>query len=302
MSDSVPESVSDAERLDALLEAMHAAADAAGEITRVRFRRPLEVENKTGDGAFDPVTSADRDAEKAIRARLARAFPEIAFHGEESAATPGDGVVPAATDPGGSARAAARWVVDPIDGTRSFVSGIPLWGTLIALEDGRDVPLGLLDQPVLGERYVGRPGGAFLHARGSVRRLRARSGRRLEEAVLCCTSPEMFDRASGELAAFERVAARARLVRFGTDCYAYAQLAAGHVDAVVESDMKPWDILALVPLVRGAGGRVSDWRGGPPASDGRVVAAGSAALHEALLERLSEVPPATGGTEGATRS
>ena len=192
-----------------------------------------------------------------------------------------------------AARRASRgacWVVDPIDGTRAFITGMPLWGTLIALNDGREATLGLLDQPVLGERYVGRRDGAFLHARGSVRRLRARSGRTLAQASLCCTTPDMFD--ADERAAFERLAAAARLVRYGGDCYAYAQLAAGHVDLVVESDLKPWDVQALVPLVRGAGGLVSDWSGGAAEAGGQIVAAGSPALHAEAMAVLGRAVPA----------
>lgn len=277
----------DAAHLARLLESMHGAADAARDITRARFREPLAIDDKAEGDAFDPVTSADRDAEAIIRDHLERAHPDIGFLGEESAQASERAAGRAA---GSSSSAGARWVVDPIDGTRAFISGMPLWGTLIALHDGCEVRLGLLDQPVIGERYVGQPGGAMLHAGGSVRRLAARRGRVLAEAVLCCTTPEMF--APGEeLAAFERIARAARLVRYGGDCYAYAQLAAGHVDVVVESDLKPWDVQALIPIVRGAGGVLSDWSGGDGADGGQIVAAGSAELHAEVLARLAARSP-----------
>ena len=265
--------------LVALLDAAHAAADAAAPVTLGGFRAGLEVEDKSAGGApagtFDPVTRADREAEAAIRDALAARFPDVGFTGEESA-----GTGPARAD--GTDR---RWVVDPIDGTRAYVAGIPVWGTLVALVEAGEPVLGLLDQPYLGERFVGHPGGAVLHARGTRRELRARAGRRLEAAVLCATAPEMFDPA--ERAAFERVARAALTVRWGTDCYGYAMLAAGAVDAVVEAGLAPWDVAALVPIVRGAGGVVTDWRGGPAFGSTAVAASGSAALHEEVLARLA---------------
>jgi len=275
MPSSSPAPPFDTARLARLLEAMHDAADKARHVTRSRFRAPLVVDDKGPGDAFDPVTDADRDAEALIRERLLRAAPEIAFRGEESSADAGD-----ASDAGPS------WVVDPIDGTRAFITGMPLWGTLIALHDGVDVALGLLDQPILGERYVGGPDGAVLYVEGSVRRLGTRTGRTLAEASLCCTTPAMFTDEE-EREAFGRVAERARLVRYGGDCYAYAQLAAGHVDVVIEADLQPWDIQALIPIVRGAGGVVSDWRGRSAAGGGRVVACGSDELHAEVLARLA---------------
>ena len=265
--------------LAALLDAAHAAADAAASITLEGFRAGLAVDDKSGPGgAFDPVTRADRDAEAAVRDVLAARFPDLGFVGEESSAAAGPA---GATGP----RDGRRWIVDPIDGTRAYVAGIPVWGTLIALADGDEPLLGLLDQPWLGERFVGHPDGAVLHAHGRARRLEARTGRELSRAVLCATDPDMF--APGERVAFERVAARAAIRRWGTDCYGYAMLAAGTVDVVVEAGLAPWDVAALIPIVRGAGGVVTDWRGGPALGGSRVAAAGSAALHAEVLERLA---------------
>jgi len=273
----------DAARLEPLLESMHRAADAARDITLHAFRAPLSIDNKASgnrlDGsdvaAFDPVTNADRETEACLRDCLARAHPEIGFVGEESSSP----------DTPHVASEIAHWVVDPIDGTRAFMSGIPLWGTLIALNVGGQIPLGLLDQPVLGERYVGRPGKSCWFVGGSERRLATRTGVALAAATLSCTSTEMFV-AGREREAFDRVARQARLVRYGGDCYAYAQLAAGHVDVVVEADLAPWDIQALVPLIREAGGVVTTWSGSDPAGGGRVVAAGSQALHEEVMSLL----------------
>ena len=268
------------ERLAACLASMHRAADAARTVTAARFRDAggaLAVDDKgAGGDVFDPVTDADREAEALIRACLHRDHPDIGFVGEESAA---------AGAPGFGDGAGPTWVVDPIDGTRAFITGMPLWGTLVALHDGRGVALGLLDQPILDERYVGTPDGATLRAGGATRPLASRGGRALAAASLCCTTPDMFA-AGEERAAFERVAARARLVRYGGDCYAYARLAAGFVDVVVESDLRAWDVQALIPIVVGAGGVISDWSGGPAVDGGRVVAAGSAALHAEALALL----------------
>ena len=273
--------------LAAPLDAAHAAADAAAAVTLAGFRADLPVDDKGagrgdgtgGGGVFDPVTRADREAEAVIRAALAERCPDVGFVGEESAGGAGAG------ERGASGAAAGRrWIVDPIDGTRAYIAGIPVWGTLVALADGAEPVLGLMDQPWLGERFVGHPDGAVLHDRHGTRPLRARTGRRLGAAVLCATSPEMFPAA--DRAAFDRVAADALTVRWGTDCYGYAMLAAGHVDAVVEAGLSAWDVAALVPVVRGAGGVVTDWRGGPPLGASAVVAAGSAALHAEVLARL----------------
>ncbi len=260
----------------ALLEAAHAAADAAARITLAGFRGSLVVEDKSaGDADYDPVTRVDRDAESAIREVLRARCPDIGFVGEESSAGP----APAVGD-------GPRWVVDPIDGTRAYVAGIPVWGTLIALAGTGQDDFGLLDQPFLGERFVGHALGTTLRSRDAVRPLRTRRGRALDAAVLCATAPEMF--APGEQAdAFARVARDAMTVRWGTDCYGYAMLAAGHVDAVVEAGLAPWDIEALIPVVRGAGGTISDWRGGPPSGSSCIAAAGSASLHAELLLRLA---------------
>lgn len=254
-----------------LLLAAEQAADAAAEVTLRHFRADVRVENKAGDTAFDPVTEADRMAELAIRERLLAEFPDIGFHGEEHDVVAGQNGL--------------TWVVDPIDGTRAFMSGMPMWGTLIGLFDGQDAVLGVMDQPYLQERYVAAHGQSWLYCRGRRQALRSRAQVSLEEATMYCTTPDMFATDESR-AAFVRVRDAVRLSRYGGDCYAYALLAAGHVDVVLDCDLKPYDIVALIPLIEAAGGVISNWQGESAADGGFVVAAGSPQLHERTLAML----------------
>ena len=254
--------------LDAFLALAGELADAAGAAIRPWFRKPMAVDDKPDRS---PVTAADRAAETAMRELIAAHFPGHGIVGEEFAPLNDD--------------AEYVWVLDPIDGTKSFISGVPLFGTLIALcERGRPI-LGVIDQPVSRERWIGargRPttfGGSPVHSRACAR---------LGEATLFATTPEMF---RGEDAArFARLASAAKLVRFGADCYAYGLVAAGSIDLVAEASLKPYDFCALVPIVEGAGGVATDWQGGPLglASDGRILVAGDAAAHAAALALLGE--------------
>jgi inositol-phosphate phosphatase / L-galactose 1-phosphate phosphatase / histidinol-phosphatase len=240
----------------ALAEAL---ADAARDVIRGHFRRPLAVDDKSD---LSPVTIADRAAEAAMRALIERHFPEDGIIGEEH----------------GSVRAEAEhvWVLDPIDGTKSFISGIPLFGTLIALaRRGRPV-LGIIDQPILEERWLG--------AAGRVTTLngapaRARRCAALAQASLFCTAPEIMFRGA-DAAGFARLQHAVKLFRAGADCYAYAQLASGLVDLVVEGNLKPYDYCALAPVIEGAGGSVTDWQGRALdlGSDGRIIACGDPSL------------------------
>ena len=234
-------------------------ADAARAVVRRYFRRPLAVEDKSD---LSPVTIADREAEAAMRRLIEERFPEHGILGEEH----------------GSVRAEAEhlWVLDPIDGTKSFISGIPLFGTLIALlHRGRPV-LGVIDQPNLAERWIGAEGRptTLNGARVETRRCPA-----LASATLFSTAPEsMFQDA--DALGFARLRAAVKLTRTGADCYAYAQLASGFIDLVVEAQMKPYDYCALVPVIAGAGGVITDWQGEALGlhSDGRVFACGDPAL------------------------
>ncbi len=252
-----------------LVEVAHALADAAAAETLPRFRRPLDVEDK-GEGAFDPVTEADRAAEAAMRAVLAARRPRDAVLGEERGARAGT--------------SGLTWVLDPIDGTRAFIAGVPVWGTLIAVGDADGPAFGIIDQPYTAERFWGGFGAAGLSRAGAEAPLRTRACAGLAQATLLTTHPEIGGPA--ERAAFERLAARCRLVRFGLDCYGYAMVAAGHADLVVEAGLHPYDIQGPMAVVEAAGGVVTDWEGGPAQGGGRVVAAGDAGLHRAAIEAL----------------
>lgn len=254
--------------LDALVAFAHRLADAAGEVHRRYFRTPVAVDTKPDQS---PVTIADREAEAAIRELLARHHPGHGIWGEEH----------------GQERLDAEhvWVIDPIDGTKSFITGRPLFGTLIALlHRGRPV-LGIIDQAILRERWLGVAGRPTTH-NGTAVRTRACPG--LAQATLCSTSPYLF--AEGyERDAFERLARAVKLPLFGGDCYAYGLLAMGFADLVLEADLEPYDYLALVPVIEGAGGRLTDWQGRPLglSSDGRVLAAGDDRAHAQALALLA---------------
>ncbi|MFQ5534813.1 MAG: histidinol-phosphatase [Sphingomonadales bacterium] len=251
------------------LEFTDRLADAAAEITVSCFRTPLTVADKTDpdDEDFDPVTEADRRTEAVLRAIIEAHYPDHGILGEEQARKQG--------------KSPFFWVIDPIDGTRSYISGIPLWGTLIALNNGIRPIVGMMDQPILGERFTGTPDGAFRNGEP----VSTRPCPDLSKAILFTTDPDMFEE-SGELKAFREVERQVKLRRFGGDCYAYCLLARGLVDLVIEGDLKPYDIQALIPIVEGAGGIVTTWDGGPADNGGLVVAAGDKRLHAQALEIL----------------
>jgi len=256
-----------------LLAAAHDLADAAGAKIRPHFRKPRAVENKDRGAGFDPVTEADKAAERAMRSLIRRRFPAHGILGEEYAAHDGAGRY--------------RWVLDPIDGTRAFICGFPLWGVLIGLLDGDDPILGMMDQPYSGERFWAAGTKAHMRdAAGKTRTLKTRDCKRLQDAVLVSTSPDLFQSAD-EQAAFARVRDTVRMTRYGGDCYAYAMLAAGQIDLVVEAGLKAVDIVALIAIIERAGGRVTTWTGETAIHGGRIVAAGDPRLHEAALRRLA---------------
>jgi myo-inositol-1(or 4)-monophosphatase len=240
-------------------------ANVARRIARQHFRMPLAVASKT-DGT--PVTVADRGIEDHMRRLIRAAFPGHAIRGEEFAAE-GSGEF--------------TWVLDPIDGTKSFISGYPLFGSLIALLRGTRAVLGVLEVPALGERWVGADGRGTLFDGKSARTSDCRS---LEQAMLYTTTAETFEGA--DRSGFEALAARCALRRYGGDCYLYGMLASGYCDLVIEASLKPHDFMAVIPIVTGAGGRISDWRGAPldVSSDGRVIAAATEELWRESLEVL----------------
>ena len=256
-----------------LLDFAYRTAIAAGPGILSHFRQPISIDNKGGTDLYDPVTEADRAAETVIRRAIATAYPGHGIRGEEQGWQRG-------TTP-------YTWVIDPIDGTRSFILGQMHWATLIALNDGEGVVVGVAHQPYVGESFLGFAGGQALWRRdGAQRSLHTRRCASIRDAVVACTDPAMF-REPSELAAFQRVAAEARLTRYGGDCYAYCMVAAGHVDLVIETELKPHDVMALVPIVQGAGGIMTTWENGPPQHGGRIVAAGDRRVHAQALQLLN---------------
>ncbi len=253
--------------LDEYLALALSLADAAGEAIRLYFRQPLAVDDKPD---LSPVTIADRAAEQAMRSLIERRFPDHGIIGEEL----------------GRLRENAEfvWTLDPIDGTKSFISGVPLFGTLIALTRAEHPILGIIDQPISRERWVGVAGRPTT-LNGSVVHCRACAG--LAAATLFATTPDMFK--GGDAAAFARVSDAVKLTRFGADCYAYGLLAAGFIDLVLEANLKPYDFCPMVPIVEGAGGLATDWRGAPLdlTSEGRALIAGDRRTHEAALALLA---------------
>ncbi|MCO8145537.1 inositol monophosphatase family protein [Rhodovulum tesquicola] len=259
---------------DDLIATAHALADAARAATLVHFRgAALGVESKSQAG-FDPVTCADREAEAAMRAVLAERRPDDAILGEELAGVTGS--------------TGLTWVLDPVDGTRSFMCGTPTWGVLIAVADETGPFFGLIDQPYIGERFIGGLGLAELQARAGHRKLKTSMPRPLAEASLFTTFPEIGS--ADEARAFAELAAQVRLTRYGLDCYAYALLALGQIDLVVEAGLQAYDVQAPIAVIEAAGGIVTDWRGGSAHQGGRVIAAANSAVHAEALEILSRTP------------
>jgi myo-inositol-1(or 4)-monophosphatase len=257
-----------------LLKVANEAADAARVVTLAYFRGSnLDTESKLDQG-FDPVTIADRGAEKAMRAVIERLRPDDAIEGEEFG--PKEGT------------SGLTWVLDPIDGTRGFISGTPTWGVLLAVRCDTQVHLGMIDQPYIGERFIGGCGKAEVVGPHGVQALRAKvacdAAVPLKTAIVFTTFPEVGT--LEERAGFEAVAEKCQLTRFGMDCYAYALLAVGQIDLVIESGLQPYDILGPLGVVEASGGLVTDWQGGSALKGGRVIAAANADVHAAALEIL----------------
>jgi myo-inositol-1(or 4)-monophosphatase len=249
----------------------HRLADSAGAAILPHFRARGLVANKSAD-SFDPVTEADRQAETAMRAMIEAAFPDHGISGEEFPDKPSSGP--------------HRWLLDPIDGTKAFVMGMPVWGTLIGLmENGRPI-VGMMDQPFTGERFWGSGEGAFFRDRsGQPGPIATRRCGALSEAILAATTPDMFK--NGEPERFARLSQACRLTRFGGDCYSYCMLAMGFIDIVAEASLKPYDIIPLIPVIEAAGGKVTTWEGGDPVGGGRILAVGDPALHDAAMAMLA---------------
>jgi myo-inositol-1(or 4)-monophosphatase len=247
-------------------------ADASGAVIRPYFRQRIEVAHKPGRAPFDPVTEADKGGERAIRAIIERERPDDGILGEEYGARPG--------------RNGLRWVLDPVDGTRAFITGRHEWGSLIALEENEVPVLGLLDQPVLGERFLGVNGRSVLIEGDKRTPLKVRECALIEEAILCATDPSAYF-TPPQQAAFHRVQAAVRMTRYCGDCYLFAVLAMGFIDIVIEANFNRWDIAALIPLVEGAGGIITSWDGTDCRDGKTILACGDRRVHEVAMKLLN---------------
>jgi histidinol phosphatase-like enzyme (inositol monophosphatase family) len=253
-----------------LVATAHALADAARAATLQYFRRADLTADTKEETRFDPVTAADRLSEQRMREILATRRPQDAILGEEFGATVGS--------------TGLTWVLDPIDGTRGFLSGTPTWGVLISVRDASGPIYGIIDQPYIGERFEGGLGRAEVNGPTGRSVLRTRPARSLAEAIVMTTFPEVGQ--PDEARAFHAVASKARLVRYGTDCYAYALVAAGSIDLVIEAGLQAYDVQAPIAVITAAGGIVTDWHGRPAHDGGQILAAANPTIHAEALAHL----------------
>jgi myo-inositol-1(or 4)-monophosphatase len=256
---------------DKLVAFANRLADASGAVIRPFFRQRIDVVHKPGRAAFDPVTEADKGAERAIRAIIERERPDDGILGEEYDEKPG--------------RNGLRWVLDPVDGTRGFITGRHEWGSLIALEENEVPVLGILDQPVLGERFIGVNGRSVLVEGEKRTLLKVRECAEIKDAILCATDPSAYFTPEQQ-AAFQRVKAAARMTRYCGDCYLFAALALGFIDIIIEAGFNRWDIAALIPLVEGAGGVITSWEGGDCRDGKTILACGDRRIHAEAIKLL----------------
>jgi myo-inositol-1(or 4)-monophosphatase len=247
-----------------------AIANAAAQAILPHFRKLDNVSNKLTDG-FDPVTVADRNAERAIRDLIIQHFPDDGIVGEEFTAE--------------NRRAERTWIIDPIDGTRAFISGLPVWGTLVGRIDGSRAKIGMMAQAFTGEKFMGNGERALFQHGSTIIDLKTRTTADLSDAILFTTTPALFTET--ELPVYQSIEDTTKLARYGTDCYGYAMVAAGQIDLVIESGLNVYDIAPLIPVIEGAGGIVTDWSGQRCEEGGQILAAANAQLHEQALERLA---------------
>jgi len=258
-----------------LIDFLDTLADAASDAILPHFRTRMDemgaLGNKEAGGGFDPVTIADKAGEAAMRSLIGQHFPDHGILGEEFENLRLD--------------AQNVWILDPIDGTRSFISGLPVWGVLIGHKQDGHAHVGMMAQPFTGERFVGDCKTAWLTHNGQKTPLKTRPCEALGDATFFTTAPELFE--GDAVSKYQAIAEQVRLQRYGTDCYAFAMLAAGHVDVVIEDGLKPFDIAALIPVIEGAGGRITTWDGSNAVEGGAIVASGDPALHDTLLRALA---------------
>ncbi len=248
--------------------------DASGKVINHYFRSPVDVIDKAdkGPGVYSPVTKADRGAEETIRVMINETYPDHGIIGEEFGNE--------------NANSEYVWVLDPIDGTKAFITGLPTFGTLIALLRNGKAVIGAMNQPYVGDRFIGTPGQSTLNGNS----IKTRACPSLGAARLGITDMEMM-KTDAQRRAFDSVATQVEYIRVGGDCYLYTLLAAGQFDLVIEGDLMPWDIQALIPIVEGAGGIVTHWDGAPILGGGWVIAAGDAALHAQAVTLLKDAAP-----------
>jgi myo-inositol-1(or 4)-monophosphatase len=249
-------------------------AKIAGDAILPLFRTRSSIDNKSAEG-FDPVTEADRAGERVMRRMIAERFPDHGIIGEEFAPKP--------------ARSRFQWVLDPVDGTRAFICGLPVWTTLIALTERSRPVLGLVSQPFIGETFIGGPFGSWSEHRSIQHRLNVRPAEVLKNAVLTTVAPELY-RTARQRAVLDLMRARTRMIRYGGDAYFFALLAAGSIDIAIDANLKPYDIAALIPIIEGAGGIVSTWEGSDAAEGGDIIAAASPGLHAEALRLMHSLP------------
>ena len=254
-----------------MLEFARATIEAAGPIALKYFRLPLTVENKAGTSRFDPVTVVDREIEAFIKDRISNAYPGHTIVGEETGTRQGNDSI--------------RWFIDPIDGTRAYISGVPMWGILVGLMEGSNCCFGLMHQPYLQETYTGSIAGSFISKGETSQPLTTRETMELADAILYCTHPDVFSDKQ-DFTTFKVIAKQCRLMRYGGDCYSYCLLAQGCIDLVIEADLKAYDIVPLIPIIEAAGGMVTDWQGNRPVNGGKVVASANSVLHEKVLQLM----------------
>jgi len=254
-----------------LVATAHELADVARVATLSHFRtRSLVAETKETH-RFDPVTAADRLSEERMREVLARRRPTDGILGEEYGSVAGS--------------SGLTWVLDPIDGTRGYLAGTPTWGVLVSVRDAEGVLFGIIDQPYIGERFEGGLGRSLVRGPMGEAALGVRAARPLSQSILFSTFPEVGTADEG--AAFRRVASQAKLVRYGTDCYAYALIAAGQIDLVIEAGLQAYDVQAPIAVIEAAGGIVTDWHGRPALEGGQILAAANRAVHAEALALLN---------------
>ena len=244
--------------------------DLASVETLSRFRKSVDITNKLSDG-FDPVTEADKAAENAIRKAILERFSDHGILGEEFGTTNPD--------------AEYQWIIDPIDGTKAYIAGLPSWGTLIGLYKAGQPYAGIMNQPFTGERYICDGEKSFLSHNDKISSLQTSNTQTLSDAIIMTTSPALFNH--DELAHYSKLESFCKLPRYGADCYAYCMLASGHIDLVVEAGLNAYDIAALIPIVEKSGGIFTDWQGESPAQGGQVLVAANNVLHEKAMAALA---------------